>query len=130
MKEKIIENKQIIMLVLSILLIIIGATYAWFTWVSKDNTNLNLTIGEIAEVVYTSGDTISATNIGPVLDINDGEATSFSFKKRVSGLHSAMITIMFTRAESHLRFMCMLNKSITTKATIQMPIIRSSRYSI
>ena len=84
MKEKIIENKQIIMLVLSILLIIIGATYAWFTWVSKDNTNLNLTIGEIAEVVYTSGDTISATNIGPVLDINDGEATSFSFKKRAS----------------------------------------------
>ena len=84
MKEKIIENKQIIMLVLSILLIIIGATYAWFTWVSKDNTNLNLTIGEIAEIVYTNGDTISATNIGPVLDINDGEATSFSFKKRVS----------------------------------------------
>ena len=84
MKEKIIENKQIIMLVLSILLIIIGATYAWFTWVSTDNTNLNLTIGEIAEVVYTSGDTISATNIGPVLDINDGEATSFSFKKRAS----------------------------------------------
>ena len=84
MKEKIIENKQIIMLVLSILLIIIGATYAWFTWVSKDNTNLNLTIGEIAEIVYTNGDTISATNIGPVLDINDGEATSFSFKKRAS----------------------------------------------
>ena len=48
MKEKIIENKQIIILVLSILLIIIGATYAWFTWVSTDNTNLNLTIGEIA----------------------------------------------------------------------------------
>ena len=84
MKEKIIENKQIIMLVLSILLIIIGATYAWFTWVSTDNTNLNLTIGEIAEIVYTNGDTISATNIGPVLDINDGEATSFSFKKRAS----------------------------------------------
>ena len=84
MKEKIIENKQIIILVLSILLIIIGATYAWFTWVSTDNTNLNLTIGEIAEIVYTNGDTISATNIGPVLDINDGEATSFSFKKRAS----------------------------------------------
>ena len=84
MKEKIIENKQIIMLVLSILLIIIGATYAWFTWVSTDNTNLNLTIGEIAEIVYTNGDTISATNMGPVLDINDGEATSFSFKKRAS----------------------------------------------
>lgn len=103
MKEKIIENKQIIMLVLSILLIIIGATYAWFTWVSKDNTNLNLTIGEIAEVVYTSGDTISATNIGPVLDINDGEATSFSFKKRVSGLLKTYIYITPTTLPDELK---------------------------
>lgn len=103
MKEKIIENKQIIMLVLSILLIIIGATYAWFTWVSKDNTNLNLTIGEIAEVVYTSGDTISATNIGPVLDINDGEATSFSFKKRASGLLKTYIYITPTTLPDELK---------------------------
>ena len=103
MKEKIIENKQIIMLVLSILLIIIGATYAWFTWVSKDNTNLNLTIGEIAEIVYTNGDTISATNIGPVLDINDGEATSFSFKKRVSGLLKTYIYITPTTLPDELK---------------------------
>ena len=103
MKEKIIENKQIIMLVLSILLIIIGATYAWFTWVSTDNTNLNLTIGEIAEIVYTNGDTISATNIGPVLDINDGEATSFSFKKRVSGLLKTYIYITPTTLPDELK---------------------------
>ena len=103
MKEKIIENKQIIMLVLSILLIIIGATYAWFTWVSTDNTNLNLTIGEIAEIVYTNGDTISATNIGPVLDINDGEATSFSFKKRASGLLKTYIYITPTTLPDELK---------------------------
>ena len=103
MKEKIIENKQIIILVLSILLIIIGATYAWFTWVSTDNTNLNLTIGEIAEIVYTNGDTISATNIGPVLDINDGEATSFSFKKRASGLLKTYIYITPTTLPDELK---------------------------
>lgn len=92
MKEKIINNKQIILIVLSIVLVIIGTTFAWFTWSSTDNTSLALTIGDVAKVVYTGGNDISSSNMGPVLDINDGEETNFLFKKRVS---DSLITYIY-----------------------------------
>jgi len=82
MKNKVVNNKQLIMIIISILFVVIGTTFAWFTWKSTDNTNLVVNIGNIAEVVYTKGNDITASNIGPVLDYNDGEITTFTFANR------------------------------------------------
>ena len=79
-------SKKKIALILGILLlisIIAVVTYAWFTWQSKDNTELTLTIGSVADVKFEEGNDIIVENIGPVLDYNtDGEITTFSFRNR------------------------------------------------
>ncbi len=78
-------NKKVIIvaLIISIIAITSIATYAWFTWSSTNNTELTLTIGELADVKFTTGNDINVDNIGPVLNyLNDGEITTFSFNNK------------------------------------------------
>ena len=76
------KNSIILTLIISIIAVSALATYAWFTWNSPENTELTLTIGELADVKFTTGDDINVDNIGPVLNYNDGEITTFSFRNK------------------------------------------------
>ena len=77
------KNSLILTLIISIICILALATYAWFTWSSTNNTELTLTIGDLADVKFTTGNDINVNNIGPVLNyLNDGEITTFSFKNK------------------------------------------------
>ena len=77
------KNSLILTLIISIIGISALATYAWFTWASTNNTELTLTIGELADVKFTTGNDINVENIGPVLNyLNDGEITTFSFRNK------------------------------------------------
>ena len=79
------KNKRTIFLTLifSFILILIGTTYAYFSWQSTNNPLVNITVEDIGDVIFKGGNEIKATNIGPVLDYNDGEITAFYIKKKM-----------------------------------------------
>ena len=78
------KNTLILSLVLSIIAISSLATFAWFTWSSSSegDTELTLTIGNVADVKFETGNDINVDNIGPVLNYNDGESTTFTIKNK------------------------------------------------
>ncbi len=78
------RNTVILSLVLSIIAISSLATFAWFTWSSSSegDTELTLTIGNLADVKFETGNDINVDNIGPVLNYNDGESTTFTIKNK------------------------------------------------
>lgn len=84
-KEKFIHSKAfvIIMVVLLMSMVIFTGTYAWFTWSStpEGDTSLTLTIGQFADVIFTSGNDIT-TGLTPVFNYYDGESTTFSINNR------------------------------------------------
>ncbi len=79
------KNKRTIFLTLifSFILILIGTTYAYFSWQSTNNPLVNITVEDIGDVIFKGGNDINITNIGPVLDYNDGEITAFYIKKKM-----------------------------------------------
>ena len=79
------KNKRTIFLTLifSFILILIGTTYAYFSWQSTNNPLVNITVEDLGDVIFKGGNEIKATNIGPVLDYNDGEITEFYIKKKI-----------------------------------------------
>ena len=79
------KNKRTIFLTLifSFILILIGTTYAYFSWQSTNNPIVNINVEDLGDVIFKGGNEINATNIGPVLDYNDGEITEFYIKKKI-----------------------------------------------
>ena len=79
------KNKRTIFLTLifSFILILIGTTYAYFSWQSTNNPLVNITVEDLGDVIFKGGNEIKTTNIGPVLDYNDGEITAFYIKKKM-----------------------------------------------
>ena len=67
------KEKKIIIItsIIAIILVVAISTYALFTWTSP-NTTLTLEVGAMTDVIFQEGNDINATNIGPVLDYNDG----------------------------------------------------------
>ena len=67
-----------------LLLSLVGSatTYAWLTWKSTNNTSLTMTIGRMADVIFTSGNDISTSTLAPVFNYTDGEKTTFSINNR------------------------------------------------
>ena len=59
-----------------------AGTYAWFTWISPSNTSVTLSIGNLADVTFTSGPDINITNLAPVYNYTDGEKATFSINNR------------------------------------------------
>ena len=57
-----------------------AGTYAWFTWISPSNTSVTLSIGNLADVTFTSGPDINITNLAPVYNYTDGVSTTFSVR--------------------------------------------------
>ena len=69
------KNMIIIVPIVAIVLLLIGGTYAWFTWSGSQNSNIVLTIGDFAGYVKSSTN-ISVTNLAPVLDYKSTTAYS------------------------------------------------------
>lgn len=69
------NNLIILISIVSVLLMLIGGTYAWFTWSGSENSNIVLTIGDFAGFVKSST-AINVTNLAPVLDYKSTTATS------------------------------------------------------
>ena len=79
------KNKRTIFLTLifSFILILVGTTYAYFSWQSTNNPIVNINVEDLGDVIFKGGNEINATDIGPVLDYNDGEITEFYLKKKI-----------------------------------------------
>ena len=71
---------QIGILIVLISLVCLMGTYAWFTWASPSNTNVTLSIGNLADVTFTSGPDINISNLAPVYNYTDGVSTTFVMK--------------------------------------------------
>ena len=71
---------QIGILIVLISLVGLASTYAWFTWKSSSNTNVTLSIGNLADVTFTSGPDINISNLAPVFNYTDGVSTTFVMK--------------------------------------------------
>ena len=66
--------------ILLISLVSSAGTYAWFTWKSSSNTNVTLSIGNLADVTFTSGPDINISNLAPVYNYTDGVNTTFTIR--------------------------------------------------
>ena len=71
---------QIGILIVLISLVCLMGTYAWFTWKSSSNTNVTLSIGNLADVTFTGGPDINISNLAPVYNYTDGVSTTFVMK--------------------------------------------------
>ena len=71
---------QIGILIVLISLVCLMGTYAWFTWISPSNTNVTLSIGNLADVTFTSGPDINISNLSPVYNYTDGVSTTFTVR--------------------------------------------------
>ena len=101
-----IENNKIIimLLIVSIIAVSIIGTYAWFTWSSPNNTELTLTIGDLADVTFNTGDDINVSNIGPVLNyLENGEITNFSIKNKSESELLTNINLNITNLPEELK---------------------------
>ena len=58
--------------ILLISLVSSAGTYAWFTWISPSNTSVTLSIGNLADVTFTSGPDINIST--------DGVSTTFTVR--------------------------------------------------
>ncbi len=99
------KNKRTIFLTLifSFILILIGTTYAYFSWQSTNNPLVDITVEDIADVIIKGGNDINITNIGPVLDYNDGEITEFYIKKKIENNLDLTINIIPTLLPDNLK---------------------------
>ena len=90
-----ISKRYIQVSIIIFLIIIIGlvGTYAWFTWSSTNNTSVTLSIGELADVTYTTGPDIKVNNLSPVYNYTDGESTTFSITNKDTSGSSLRYTV-------------------------------------
>ena len=78
------EKKFMMFGVILLLISLVGSlsTYAWFTWKSTNNTSITMNIGQLADVIFTSGNDISTSTLAPVYNYTDGEKTTFSINNK------------------------------------------------
>ena len=77
MKNKIIIGVSLL------LLLVIGITYAWFTWNSEENTNVSVTI-EGMNITYEDGEDITGINLIPVSTKEKGELDGTAIAKEIT----------------------------------------------
>ena len=80
-ESKMSKGKEILAILLLTLVIGTG-TLAWIVWSSKDNTKMNVTIGDLADVSFKSGNDINISNLSPSFNYDDGVLTEFSIRKK------------------------------------------------
>ena len=92
-KNKISKGKEILAILLLTMVIGTG-TLAWIVWSSKDNTKMNVTIGDLADVSFKTGNDINISNLSPSFYYDDGALTEFSVRKK-KGLTTELNTSIY-----------------------------------
>ena len=92
-ENKISKGKEILAILLLTMVIGTG-TLAWIVWSSKDNTKMNVTIGDLADVSFKTGNDINISNLSPSFYYDDGALTEFSVRKK-KGLTTELNTSIY-----------------------------------
>ena len=92
-ENKMSKGKEILAILLLTLVIGTG-TLAWIVWSSKDNTKMNVTIGDLADVSFKTGNDINISNLSPSFNYDDGALTEFSIRKK-KGLTTELNTSIY-----------------------------------
>ncbi len=92
-ESKMSKGKEILAILLLTLVIGTG-TLAWIVWSSNDNTKMDVTIGELADVSFKTGSDINIGNLSPSFYYDDGALTEFSIRKK-KGLTTTLNTIIY-----------------------------------
>ena len=92
-ENKMSKGKEILAILLLTLVIGTG-TLAWIVWSSNDNTKMNVTIGDLADVSFKSGNDINISNLSPSFYYDDGALTEFSIRKK-KGLTTTLNTNIY-----------------------------------
>ena len=92
-ENKISKGKEIFAILLLTMVIGTG-TLAWIVWSSKDNTKMNITIGDLADVSFKTGNDINISNLSPSFYYDDGALTEFSVRKK-KGLTTELNTSIY-----------------------------------
>ena len=92
-ENKISKGKEILAILLLTMVIGTG-TIAWIVWSSKDNTKMNVTIGDLADVSFKSGNDINISNLSPSFYYDDGVLTEFSIRTK-KGLAAELYTNIY-----------------------------------
>ena len=92
-ENKISKGKEILAILLLTMVIATG-TFAWIVWSSKDNTKMNVTIGDLADVSFKTGNDINISNLSPSFYYDDGALTEFSIRKK-KGLTTELNTNIY-----------------------------------
>ena len=74
------KKTYIILGIITLIIVVFGVTFAWVTWRSTDNTNINLTVNGL-DIKSTDID-ITGNNIMPVLDKENGIVEEFTVKQK------------------------------------------------
>ena len=92
-ESKTSKGKEILTILLFTMVIATG-TLAWIVWSSNDNTKMNVTIGELADVSFKTGSDINIGNLSPSFYYDDGALTEFSIRKK-KGLTTTLNTSIY-----------------------------------
>ena len=92
-ENKMSKGKEILAILLLTMVIGTG-TLAWIVWSSKDNTKMNVMIGDLADVSFKTGNDINISNLSPSFYYDDGALTEFSIRKK-KGLTTTLNTNIY-----------------------------------
>ena len=98
-------KKYMIVGIFVLLISLVGSigTYAWFTWSSTNNTSLTMSIGELADVIFSSGNDISTNALAPVFNYTDGERTTFIIRNKSDSELKYKVLLNITSIEDELK---------------------------
>ena len=98
-------KKYMIVGIFVLLISLVGSigTYAWFTWSSTNNTSLTMSIGELADVSFSSGNDISTNTLAPVFNYTDGERTTFVIRNKSDSELKYKVLLNITSIEDELK---------------------------
>jgi len=97
------SKKLIIYIIASIVILGIGITYAWITWGSEENTAVEFTIANVADVVFSEGTDITSNDFAPTLTSEKGEYLTFSIKNRSKYPYNVKVSILPETFPTELR---------------------------
>ena len=120
------EKKFMMFGVILLLISLVGSlsTYAWFTWKSTNNTSITMNIGQLADVIFTSGNDISTSTLAPVYNYTDGEKTTFSINNKDTTTFNYRILLNITSIDNELK-----NKTLKYKLVSNNTIITEGNFS-
>ena len=96
MREKIkniFNNKKIVisLTITLVLLLAVGATYAWWVWNSSDNTSVTIQIGNVASFYFPNGNSVDA-DITPIYNsCSEGLSIPFGVTNDYDATNKLMI---------------------------------------